>query len=577
MADTKTTTKKKPTTKRTTNKKDRPLSNASANDINKRFADDLKNGRSKTNNGKEKPEAVIVGLVERVLNASLQRRDNFLKGLLDDRRDINDECGYPETNQLTSIIYKKLYDREPIAARVVEVLPKESWQVPPLIFETEDLEDETDFEKAWDLIGDNLGGKSWHDDKENNRLWEYLLRVDIHSGIGSFGGLLLGLDDGKNLEEPAEFKEGQKLTFLRVFDQTLIEVAMTEGDEKNPRFGHPTMYNVEFIERDNSNAVLSSLDTESSKSKKVHWTRIIHIADNLGSSEIFGTPRQQTPYNRLYDLRKIYGADGETFWRNAVLKLFLETIPQLGPDVILTDPQKEDLKDMMEQLMNGMQQWAMLSGMTVKTVAPAVIDPTPHIDVHITAICILTGTPKRIFMGSERGELASGQDDKTWNDRLRHRQLFYLTPRVIVPTIDRFILLGILPEPKEGYHVEWPDLNTLSDAEKAAIAIQKTDALVKYVNGNGNAVVTEGDFLSEFLHFTREKVIAMLEATDESLAVENEGEDDDVANPIKPKEEIPEDTNTGHNSDHNSDHKETQNKESSVRNLLETFPRADEE
>ena len=41
---------------------------------------------------------------------------------------------------------------------------------------------------------------------------------------------------------------------------------------------------------------------------------------------------------------------------------------------------------------------------------------TPFIEVHLQAICIKIPCPKRVFMGSERGELASAQDDSQWND-----------------------------------------------------------------------------------------------------------------------------------------------------------------
>jgi hypothetical protein len=150
--------------------------------------------------------------------------------------------------------------------------------------------------------------------------------------------------------------------------------------------------------------------------------------------------------NRLLDLRKIYAGSAEGYWRAGCMPTtVLETIPQLGGDVKVD---MQALKDMMEDVQNGLQKWYALMGMSAKTLAPTVVDPTAQVNVQTEAICIKIGCPIRVFKGSERGELASSQDDAAWNDRLRERQNNYLTPRLIVPLIDRLIAMGVLPEPK---------------------------------------------------------------------------------------------------------------------------------
>src|SRR5262249_49399890 len=101
--------------------------------------------------------------------------------------------------------FRELYDREPIAARVVQIMPKESWQTQPLVYELEETDSATPFEEAWDSLGKNLiDGSSWFRQEEGSIIWEYLQRADILSGIGHFGVLLLGVDDGKNLQEPID-------------------------------------------------------------------------------------------------------------------------------------------------------------------------------------------------------------------------------------------------------------------------------------------------------------------------------------------------------------------------------------
>ena len=465
-----------------------------------------KAGRFKTN-GKPKPAGNTKAIPQEVLrngqrihdivvNASMARSALF-KQFTDPRRNIYDECGYPDVGQLTIEDYKNMYDREAIPRRVVQVLPRESWQVPPSVFEDNDAENTTAFEQSLEVISDSLTDNSKFQSNEGNPVWEYLLRVDSLSGIGRYGVLLLGIDDGKELSEPAEPRKGAKLIFLRVFDESLARIVRTELDVTNPRFGKPVEYSLSFDIPDNINLFgrEAALTT-----KQVHWTRIIHVADNLGSSEILGESRQQAVFNRLIDLQKLYAGSAEMYWRGAFPGLSFESHPQTGGDVEIDIPAT---RDMVEQYMNSLQRYLVTSGMSVNSIAPQVVDPTPQINIQIEAICIEKGIPKRIFTGSERGELASDQDKRTWNGRVTSRNNGYITPRIIVPFIDRLIALGILSEPA-SYNVVWKDLNSLTELEKAEVAFKQAEAIEKYVVGGVENLMHPVDFFTKILGFTDE-------------------------------------------------------------------------
>src|SRR5690606_42007529 len=62
----------------------------------------------------------------------------------------------------------------------------------------------TPFEMAWDQLGRSLKNNSWHQDEEGNIIWEALARADTLSGIGHYGVILLGIDDGKELYRSEE-------------------------------------------------------------------------------------------------------------------------------------------------------------------------------------------------------------------------------------------------------------------------------------------------------------------------------------------------------------------------------------
>ena len=460
-------------------------------------------------------QKILATLTRLISNAALPRA-RLARAMMDPRRDINDECGYPRTEDLTPEVYRDMYDREAVAARVVEVLPCECWQTQPSVYETEDASEATAFEEAWKTLGQSLRGSSWFQDETGSPIWEYLCQIDKRSGIGQFGVLLLGFDDGKSLNGPVDGindrgewvggKRKRKLLYLRAFDQSLVGITRSENDVNNPRYGQPVEYNIKL--------------GVTGKTQTVHWSRVIHVADDL----VLGTPRMQPVYNHLYNLQKIYGSDAEAYWYNVVGDLFFQAADPATAGELEVD--QAELRAMMEKMKSGLQRWAYIRELTANRVVPTVVDPTSHVDVQITAICIKIAVPKRVFMGSERGELASSQDDSAWNDRLRDRQNGYITPRIIVPFIDRLIATGVLPEPK-GFSVVWPDLDTLTEDEQATVAAKRTEAMAKYVQGNVEAIMLPLDFYTRILKLTQEEAEAVLEAVLEEMPDDEDDEEDE--------------------------------------------------
>jgi len=477
-----------------------------------------------------------------ITNNVLQTRTQFMQQFLDPRRDLNKECGYPDVRTVDPDFYRNLYDSEGIATRVVNVLPQECWQEQPTIYEDEDEENITEFEQGVLDLSKNLRGDSWYKDENITPIWEMLKRVDELSGIGRFGVLLFGFDDGLSLEQPVPglenvdsgdvatiqgfdqdqkeplpiprsiqgtdaqytgtqfapympakpLKKGErrKLIFLRAFDESLVQIVRYEANVYSPRFGLPVMYRITFNDpRNQHSGVGLPMAT-----LMVHWSRVLHVADRLGSSEIFGYPRMQCSLHRLLDIAKLYGGSAEMYWKGAFPGISFETHPQLGGEVQVDH---DSIRAQMYEWQNDLQRFLLTTGMSAKTLAPQVVDPTPQIDTQLQGVCIEIGIPQRIFMGSERGELASSQDDKTWGMRIKFRQYMYLVPRVIVPFFDRLIKVGVLPEPAEenGYTVKWPQIDTLTETEKATVALQFTQALAAYVSGGLEQVCVLKDFL----------------------------------------------------------------------------------
>lgn len=501
------------------------------------------------------------GLVENATYAMdrWSRQSRSGSGDPDPRRDVDDECGFPKT--LAVEHFRDMFDRNPVANRVVRLLPTECWESPPEIIEDEDPNVDTPFELSWKSLQKSLRGQSWYGGDEGNPVWEALRRADERSRVGSFGVLLLGFDDGLDLSQPVEgvtengsrpVKAEEKthrfvppedarkncrpytlnvasaeaptrrLLYLRAFDEYCVSVASYEANPASPRYGHPVTYNIRF---DDADYISGSSIGVTMTSQVVHWTRVIHIADNRSSSELFGVPAMKPVYNNLYSLRKLADGGPEAYWQACLGILSFETHPQLGGDV---DVNLSDLRSMVEKIRNGLQRFIATSGMSAKAVSPDVKDPVAQIGAQIELICIYLAIPVRIFKGSERGELASSQDARAWNGRKQHRQNGHITPNIIIPFIDRLIIVGVLAPPGEnGYKVSWPDLETLTDQERADLAVKYTESLVKYIQGGGNQLVPEMLFLTLFLGLSEEDAQMILEKAMEQLREEGIESDED--------------------------------------------------
>ena len=476
------------------------------------------------NNGSQREDG-MQRMMGAVMNAIYSRsrfmlsRGGRYDGEADPRRNIGAECGWPAAEDVTPEAMGDMYDRFAVAARVNDLFPEECWQVTPKIYEDEDPQALTPFEEALDDLAKQLRGESFYEGEEGNPLFEHLLRMDRLCGVGSYGVMLLGLDDGKDLNEPAEGIDetgkmsgsgggDRKLLFLREFDERLAPVSTWETERENPRYGQPTSYSLTFDDPKLTGAKGSGRATET-----VHWSRVVHVADNLTTSDVFGVPRMRPVYNDLLDLRKLYGGSAEMYWQGAFPGVGFKTDPQLGADVAFPT----DFADTMEKYMNGLQRWLAVGGVEPRMLSPTVVSPEVQIKVHLEAICVRLGVPLRIFLGSERGELASSQDARAWNGRLRLRQTRFLTPRLLVPVVDRLIAVGVLPKPK-SYAVEWPDIAQKSEQEQLDAALKKTQALAAYVQGQLESVVTPIAYFTTFLGFTEEEAASILEEAETNVA-----------------------------------------------------------
>ncbi|OFY64767.1 MAG: hypothetical protein A2Y71_06255 [Bacteroidetes bacterium RBG_13_42_15] len=421
-------------------------------------------------------------------------------------RDLYEALGYK--TKLTYRDYLVQYLRQDIAKAIIKRPASASWSGDLRIIENE-VDTGSPIELAWEELERKLNLK--------NRL----MRADRLSGIGEYGILLLGLDDVKTREQwRIPVKKGErKLMYVKPFGQGSAAISLYEGHADSYRYGQPVIYDITLTDTNSSTSSLI----------QVHHSRVIHIVDDQLESEVVGSPRLEAVFNRLMDLEKLVGGSAEMFWRGAR--------PGYSGNITegfnFTDTEKEDLKDQIDEYEHNLRRILIAEGLDLKALAQQVADPKGHVDVQIQMISAVTGIPKRILMGSERGELASSQDRHEWLTYAQTRREEFVEPCLLHPFVDRCIEYGVLPTPKNDYKIQWRDLWAPSEKERVEIGRSRAESLGRYATTPfAEGVIPPEAFVKYFLGLDQDQIDNI-----SKIIVEQQGEEQRLIGQIPPEPE----------------------------------------
>lgn len=470
------------------------------------------NGKSNYNNNREVAVSTDVATTFRrqimVLNSALQSRANLAAGLgtqFNGKRDIYTAAGYPKTLDFDD--YNDKYERQDIAGRIVSLPSEWTWREAPEIQDGD--EDDTEFIKAWEELT-TIDVKNIADQKT---IWHYLQRADKVSGIGRFGLLLIGISDkGGELNKP--IPDGglslEDFLYLQPLDEAAVTIDKLDNDPTSPRFNLPETYKI-YIEDSIQSSGDSGNRERSGNQQTVHWSRVIHIADDLKSDEIYGKPRLKGIFNLLNVLEKVTAGAGESAWQLMNKGYIASTKDGYSLDAGTStgSSTSEITTDEVESFIHGLTRFLELEGMDVQVLGGEIVDPSGLVKTIITLISGETGIPQRLLLGNEQGQLASGQDERNWGSFILSRQKNFAEPIILRPLISRLIFTGILPEPTSGgYTVKWADTFKLNELEEAEVRQREASALADVVNA-GMPIET---YLSEFLGWSEDQIDAMFAA-----------------------------------------------------------------
>lgn len=385
--------------------------------------------------------------------------------------------------------YLEKYNRQDIAARIVEAPAEDTWRDNPSVLDGagEDTQDDTPFATAVPKLFDAIG--AWADFED----------VDILSGIGHFGILLIGAKGSTSFNEPLDTLPPGGLIYLQAYDEGAVMVNEIDASPESPRFGLPTLYSVNVGEDLTGTAVRGK--RVGLGQTAVHWSRIIHVAEDTRRSNVYGTPRMRAVYNLLDDLLKVVGGSAEAVWKLVYMGMIITTkdgykLPDPG------SPAREALGNEVDEWVNDLRRVLTGTGLDVVQPGGQTVDPSQMVDVIISLIAAKTGIPKRLLLGAELGRVASTQDAANWAGRIKGRRVKFAESVILRPLIDRLIKWGTIPAPTNGaYSFDWRPLFEQDEKERADTAKGYAEALRIAGEAAAMGAVNLGEFRARLTPF----------------------------------------------------------------------------
>lgn len=429
----------------------------------------------------------VIDMQRNIFNQTLGK---FFGGL----RDIYTSLGYNKTLKIEN--YVNYYYRHAIAKTVVKAYPNACWSISPQIIDNEDQE-ETQFEKDVKIL------------INKHQMFKYMKRADRLAGVLTYSVIMIGFKDNLTTDQPAT---GGEVAYFQAFREDDAQIDKYNNDPTSERFGKPELYSIR-INNDNSSTTI-----------KVHWSRIIHIAEECDIGDIHGTPRMEAVWNNLYNIEKISGASAEGYWRNGTSG----SVAEYDKEATIDEEQAKAFKAQMSKWVDGFEKSLIVKGAQVKALNINMNDPSPHFMMEIQQISAEKRIPQRILLGSEQGNLASSQDTNRWLDDVASRQVDFCEPDILRKTIDRLIELGSISPPSSGeYSIYWHDLKAKDEKAIAETSKIKTEALVKYGDSAATqAIFPPEQYYSLIMQMTKEEIEAIdIDAMEETT---EEPEQEDV-------------------------------------------------
>ena len=371
------------------------------------------------------------------------------------------DYGYPL--QLEFANYWNMYRRLGIAKNIVELPVDTCW------LSTPDVEGGDAFNLEFEKLVEKV------------KFWQRMKGLDNRQRVGRYAAMFMRVKDGQTPEKPINGKLaglGSLVEMMPLYESQL-KVLTTDTRRESEKFGMPTMYHFQ-------GGAEGSRNENQSASFSIHPSRLVMASEGADDGGIYGISSLEAPFNSLMDIRKIMGAGGEGFYKNASKDVVFEL-----KDAASASQNATLLKDFNDNYDDWAQNRSRRSiwtpGLEAKTLDSNLADPKEFFFNCLYDVSAAVKIPATIIIGQQTGRLASDQDSSQYLVMQQSRRENFLTD-LLENTLNWLIEFGILPSAR--VEIEWDDLLATSDSQKLENADKMASINEKQFRSGQGAVFT---------------------------------------------------------------------------------------
>lgn len=444
-----------------------PFSKTETNVVQFPLSDQELDGPQEISEGTPKYDSKMLNVLNDIRTVS-RRMLGFTHGETHDQgRDLYKVYGY--TRDRTFLGYFNVYRFQDIAARIIDVVPRSCWRdgAKLMIGEDEQLAEEM-------LVL-----------RKKAKMFGACEKADKLNRLGRFSVLYVGVPDGRDPSQPlgSITKEDLENVFFTQYGEDGITITKWVTDPINPRWSLPEIYSLQVMNRGEKEQDKLAMPV------RVHFSRIVHIAEGSLDGGLEGIPALEPILNRLQDLDKTIGGAAEAYFRNARGKYALEA--ERGFTSVLSDDAKNALDDEVTAFTNNWKDTMNLSGVSAKVLTTPHSDPVGTVRVALQAISGSTGIPIRILTGEGAGQLAGNEDKESYNQVIADRQNSFCED-ILIGILDILENAGALTVPLEA-EIEWPVATAMNEKDQSDVHLKNAEAFKYLAEGMDKSAFIDAD------------------------------------------------------------------------------------
>lgn len=378
----------------------------------------------------------------------------------EDSYNLYKALGYPRSISLKQ--YRARYRRGGVATRIVNFLPSATWIGGVYLIEDENPKKVTPFEKQAETLFQRL------------QVPQVFRRADIQAGLGNYAGVVIGAKGELSTPLP-KLRRPEDVLFLRPYGQDRLTIRSLDEENGSIRQGLIDTYELDLrpdtTSKKTDPLIQSLAKTAADVKVIIHHSRVIHIAKNCIDSDFHGTPDLESIWNLLEDLYRLTGGGAKSAWNRSLSKVLMDLDKDVDPKTVDVDELEEEL----DKMYDDSRSYVLGRAMTPKPIHGPVFNFGSNVESVLAQIAGAKGIPMREFTGSERGKLASDQDERIKGDLVNQHRVLNCDGWMR-DFGQRMIDCGALPQPV-SFQPEWyEEERPLTEAEKAQVILSLTSA-----------------------------------------------------------------------------------------------------